>query len=175
MDINKILQASEQTFFAKRFDQVNLDHIAHKIGIKKPTLYYYFDNKKHLFIETLQYSKDKYINSLEKTLEKNDIHELLKWYLTYPQEQKNLFAISLQRNYYEDLKIQNIILQWKKNIFKSIKKHLNQHHQMSKLQTYLFINLLDKLSRNNCIDNYCLDYDIEDISNEIQNIFLKNC
>ena len=111
MDKEKILKTAEETFFAKRIGQVNLDHIADKLDIKKPTLYYYFDNKKQLFIETLKYSKKKYIKSLKHSIKNKSLQELLVWYLVYPQQEQNLFAISLQKNYYDDLKIKNIILQ----------------------------------------------------------------
>ncbi|USN55892.1 MAG: TetR/AcrR family transcriptional regulator [Candidatus Peribacteria bacterium] len=97
MDLAKIYQVAEKHFFAKQYNDVKLDNIAVELGIKKPSLYYYFENKRDFFIKTLRFSMKKYIIQLREVIKKNDLDAFIHRYLDYPSKNKNLFAIAAQK------------------------------------------------------------------------------
>lgn len=39
---------------------------------------------------------------------------------------------------------------------------------MSNIRIYILCQLLDKLAMDNCVDGYCLDYSIKDLTKEIE-------
>jgi AcrR family transcriptional regulator len=111
IDLDKILIVAEKNFFAKSYQDVKLDNIANDLNIKKPSLYYYFSNKREIFLETLKYSMKKYIKNLREIITENNIDNFLEWYLVYPSKEKNLFAIALQHQYLNmDRQIYTIIV-----------------------------------------------------------------
>jgi AcrR family transcriptional regulator len=73
MDLEHILLAGEKHFFAKQYSDVKLDNIANELGIKKPSLYYYFTNKREYYIKTLKYSMKKYVQALRHMTDKNSL------------------------------------------------------------------------------------------------------
>jgi AcrR family transcriptional regulator len=116
MDLEKILITGEKHFFAKQYNDVKLDNIANDLGIKKPSLYYYFENKRDFFIKTLRYSMKKYITQLRKIIQHNDLHAFVSRYLDYPSKNKNLFAIASHKGYGDDKEINMTILRGKQII-----------------------------------------------------------
>jgi AcrR family transcriptional regulator len=70
MELQHIYEVAERHFFAKQYNDVKLDNIANELGIKKPSLYYYFENKRDFFIKTLRYSMKKYIVELREAIQK---------------------------------------------------------------------------------------------------------
>lgn len=172
ISLENILEVSEKNFFAKSYQDVKLDNIANDLNIKKPSLYYYFSNKKEIFLETLKYSMKKYVENLKDIILEKDIDKFLDWYLVYPSEKKNLFAIALHHQYLDlDKQIYSIIMSWKRNIYKLIYDYLSNNFAINKTKIYLMINLLDQLAKNNCIDDYCLKCDIKDVKIEIKKLF----
>lgn len=170
MEIEKILKVSEQIFFAKRYSDVKLDVLAEKLNIKKPTLYYYFKDKKKLFEQTLVYSSKKYIKALNEVLSKRNFDEFLFWYLLYPQKNKNLFGIAFQKWYCIDTNIKSIITLKKHVVYSKIKDFLIEF-KFSQIRIYLLIKLLEKIVIDNCIDWNCLKYDTSSLVKEIKECF----
>lgn len=162
-----ILQTAEVHFFAKKFRDVKLDNIAIALDIKKPSLYYYFIDKKDLFVQTVKYSMEKYVNQLKDIVSRWDLDEFIQWFLIYPSEQKNLFAISFQKGYLIDDTVKNLILLWKSKVNDMVHQLLSAHG-VPNVKIYLVQNLLDKLAYDNCIDGYCLMFSIEEIKKEIK-------
>lgn len=167
MKKEKIFEVAEEHFFARRYTDVKLDNIANSLNIRKPSLYYYFIDKKDLFIQTLRYSMNKYIHALKENTEKDDLECFLKWYLVYPSLNKNLFAVALQKWYCTDKDVSATIFSWKMVVDKTIHDYLANFNTNS-VKRYLIINLLEKLAQDNCIDWYCLKYDISDILPELK-------
>ena len=97
MDIETIYLAGEKHFYAKQYNDVKLDNIANELGIKKPSLYYYFENKRDFFIKTLKYSMKKYIEKLREVIQTQDLMQFIEWMLDYPSKEHNLYAIALQK------------------------------------------------------------------------------
>lgn len=97
MELDHIYSVAEKHFFAKQYKDVKLDNIANELEIKKPSLYYYFDNKRDFFIKTLKFSMKKYIAEMRNVIEANDLFDFLYWYLAYPSAENNLYAIASQK------------------------------------------------------------------------------
>ena len=169
MDLQHIYKVAEKHFFAKQYNDVKLDNIANELGIKKPSLYYYFENKREFFIKTLRFSMKKYIVALRTAIEQGDLHTFMTWYLDYPSREKNLYAIAYQKGYGDDKEINHVITTGKQVINMEIMSFLKDFG-MSNIRIYLLCQLLDKLAMDNCIDRYCLDYSISDLTKEIEQI-----
>ena len=167
MDLETILKAGEKHFFAKQYNDVKLDNIANELKIKKPSLYYYFENKRDFFIKTLSYSMKKYIVKLREVIGKQDLDAFVHRYLDYPSQHKNLFAIASHKGYGDDKEINTTIMRGKQVINTETAAFLKSY-DLSNIQIYLISNLMDKLAMDNCIDGYCLDYSIDDLSAEIE-------
>ncbi len=172
MKKEEIFEVAEKHFFAKRYTDVKLDNIANSLNIRKPSLYYYFTDKKDLFMQTLKYSMNKYISSLEDAIKDKDLEKFLEWYLIFPSENKNLFAVAFQKWYCVDKDINSAIFSWKMLVDKTIQDFLS-NFWWSMVKRYLIINLLEKLAQDNCVDGYCLKYELKDILPEIKN-FLES-
>ena len=167
MELQHIYEVAEKHFFAKQYNDVKLDNIANELGIKKPSLYYYFENKRDFFIKTLKFSMKKYIVALRESIENGHVSNFMQWYLDYPSQQKNLYAIAYQKWYGDDKEINHIIMTWKQVINAEVGKFLKDFG-MSNIRIYILCQLLDKLAMDNCVDGYCLDYNIKDLTKEIE-------
>lgn len=167
MNKERIFEVAEEHFFAKRYTDVKLDNIAQSLWIRKPSLYYYFFDKKDLFIQTLRYSMNKYLDELKKVSKKDDLYEFIKWYLVYPSENKNLFAVAFQKWYCIDEDVNSTIFSWKMIVEKTINQFLSDFG-WAPVKKYLIINMLEKLAQDNCVDWYCLMYDIDSIYSQIK-------
>lgn len=110
MELQYIYEVAEKHFFAKQYNDVKLDNIANELNIKKPSLYYYFENKREFFIKTLRFSMKKYIIALRQAIEQGDLHTFMRRYLDYPSREKNLYAIAYQKGYGDDQEINHIIM-----------------------------------------------------------------
>jgi hypothetical protein len=88
-------------------------------------------------------------------------------YLDYPSQKKNLYAIAYQKGYGDDKEINHIIMTGKQVIHTEVSIFLKDFG-MSNIRIYILCQLLDKLAMDNCIDGYCLDYKIEDLTTEIE-------
>jgi AcrR family transcriptional regulator len=166
MELEKIYQVAEKHFFAKQYNDVKLDNIANELGIKKPSLYYYFENKRDFFIKTLRYSMKKYIVRLREVIKGHNLDAFIHWYLDYPSKNKNLFAIAAQKGYGEDKEINHTIKTGKQVIDTETAAFLG-NYGLKQVDIYLITNLLDKLAMDNCIDGYCLEYSIDDLTQQI--------
>jgi len=172
MELTRILTAGEKHFFAKTYNDVKLDNIANDLGIKKPSLYYYFKNKRDFYIQTLKFSMKSYTEALKVALWKKDFRAFVRRYLEYPSREHNLFAIAAQQWYGDDKEINTIIWLAEEGINKTIKVFLDTFH-ITDIQKFLVLQLLDKLARENCTDTYCLEYSVEELTDEIEKIIMK--
>lgn len=87
---NKILDIAEEMFRNKGYKAVNLSQIANSLGIKKPSLYYYFPNgKEEIFLEVnkrkIEYNNlgiIKAINEGQNIIDK--LKGLVTWFTNQP-------------------------------------------------------------------------------------------
>ena len=172
MDLAHIYKVAEKHFFAKQYNDVKLDNIANELGIKKPSLYYYFENKRDFFIKTLKFSMKKYIVELRKAVQGETMNDFIHRYLDYPSRERNLFAIAAQKWYGEDREINHVIDTGKQVISVETTQFFKKF-DMDSIQIYLVRQLMDKLAMDNCIEGYCLDYSIPDLCTEIEKLIQK--
>lgn len=151
MELDYIYTVAERHFFAKQYKDVKLDNIANELEIKKPSLYYYFENKRDFFIKTLKFSMKKYIVKMRDVMKANDLFDFLHWYLAYPSAEKNLFAIASQKGYGDDNEINGIIQSGTQVIDKDVMLFLKSFGA-TPIKVYLICNLLDKLAMDNCTE-----------------------
>ncbi len=96
-----ILEAAKSVFGKLGYSKATLDDIAHAIGLKKPTLYYYYKSKEVLFIEAFSQEWKDSLYRLKKTAEQEkDPRERLLLYirssLRYYQEIVTQHTISIK-------------------------------------------------------------------------------
>lgn len=165
------MDVAEKMFFAKKYTDVKLDNIANELNIKKPSLYHYYADKKSLYVATLKNSEKKYIQGMKAVMLENNLNKFILRYLQFPYETKNLFWIAFQQQFCIDDQIKLQILKWKFHIQEEIKIFLKDYW-LSDIKIYLIMNLLEKLSQNNCIEGNCLKYGLWDLSNEIEKLIV---
>lgn len=59
-----ILEISRDLFAKYGFSKTTLDDIANALGMKKPSLYYYYNNKEAILFDVIQNEKKTYLNEL---------------------------------------------------------------------------------------------------------------
>ena len=96
-----ILDAAKSVFGKLGYSKATLDDIAHAIGLKKPTLYYYYKSKEVLFIEAFSQEWKDSLYRIRKIAEQEaDPHERLLLYmrssLRYYQEIVTHHTISIK-------------------------------------------------------------------------------
>ncbi len=173
MELENILRSWEKHFFAKQYHDVKLDNIANDLGIKKPSLYYYFTNKRDFYLQTLRFSMKKYVKKLRSITEQNNLWSFIERYLDFPSKEQNLYAIAAQKGYWDDKEINSIINMWRQVINTDISNFFKQYN-IKPITWFLICQLLDKLAMDNCIDGYCLEYSVDEITQELENIISNN-
>ena len=173
MELTHILDVAEQQFFWKEYQEVKLDTIARELGIKKPSLYYYFKTKREFFLKTLDYSTKKYLGKMREVIATWDLFDFLHRYLAFPSKEHNLFAIASQQWYGDDREITYLVNHARTLIDKETEQFLTTF-TTNEVKIYLVMELLDKLAMDNCTDWYCLDYSLTDLSEEIEEM-IRGC
>lgn len=68
----EILEAARKVFAKHGYQSGSLDDVAAEAGISKPTLYYYFSSKAHLFFELVSLHADEQLAILERISQEPD-------------------------------------------------------------------------------------------------------
>ncbi len=77
-----ILDAAKSVFGRLGYSKATLDDIAHAIGLKKPTLYYYYKSKEVLFVEAFSQEWKASLSNLKRIAEQEqNPHERLLLYI----------------------------------------------------------------------------------------------
>jgi TetR/AcrR family transcriptional regulator len=93
-----ILEAAKSVFGKLGYSKATLDDIAHAIGLKKPTLYYYYKSKEMLFIEAFSQEWKESLSRLKKTAEQEK-----------DPRKRLLLYISSSLRYYQEIVTQHTI------------------------------------------------------------------
>ena len=64
----QILKVASIVFAKHGFNKTTLDDIGEQVGMKKNSLYHYFENKEDIFLEIIGMDAEEYFNNLEKEL-----------------------------------------------------------------------------------------------------------
>lgn len=66
----EILDAAEQLFFSRNYEEVSMDEIAREVELNKATIYLYFENKEALYgtivLRGIKILKEKYLECMER-------------------------------------------------------------------------------------------------------------
>ena len=170
MTKEKIIEVAEGLFFARQHTDVKLDAIADAVDIKKPTLYYYFSSKQELFLETIDYSYQRYKAAFDVVLATRDIDTILNRYISYPSAAKNLFGISFHKHYHEDPQVQRLIQKYKKTVVADLEGFFGTFTQ-DKVSVYLAGAILEQVTYDNCIEGNCLPFSTEKVVHGIKKLF----
>lgn len=93
-----ILEAAKSVFGRMGYSKATLDDIAHTIGLKKPTLYYYYKSKEVLFIEAFSQEWKESLLRIKRIAEQE------------PDPQKRLLLyIRSSLRYYQEIVTQHTI------------------------------------------------------------------
>lgn len=97
---NQILSAAKLVFGRFGFAKTTLDDVANAVGMKKASLYYYYESKEELFKDVVKSETDELINELEnKIFTTNNVHNQLiafiKIRLDYFQKLINLHNLTV--------------------------------------------------------------------------------
>ena len=63
--IEEVLVCAAAVFASKGYNKTRLDDVAQPLGLRGPSLYYYFDSKEDLYISCLQYAMDEVYKRLD--------------------------------------------------------------------------------------------------------------
>ena len=100
----KILEASHEIFFKKRFYEATMDEIAQISGIKKPTIYYYFPSKIDLASQLLEINMENIFGKIDEIIiSTNNIKERIKkiadFYINLLKNNSKFFIIMQRIGY----------------------------------------------------------------------------
>lgn len=165
----ELLEKIEPIFFDKTFKDVSLQDIADVFGIKKASLYYYFESKEDLFINLLDYSFNRYLNFLNEIFDLK-LKDFIKEFIFYPSVSKNFFSVIIQNNYCYNIELRKIIQNNQQIILDLFSVKMSQKYDFSKEKSFILISLLEDIGRKKCLFWKC-PIDIESIIENIEKLF----
>lgn len=168
MEKIEILEKLEPLFYEKPFKNVSMQEVADILEIKKASLYYYFPSKNILLEEVINFSFENYLTFIDKILSK-DLKKFIDEFIKFPKKSKNVFSIINQNWYCEDITLKDNIQEKQKLVFEKISSHLKKNYSFSKEKTFLFLSMLEDLSRKKCIFWNC-PFDLDKLIDEIVKI-----
>lgn len=95
----RILDAAREIFFRDGFMEANLDHVAHRAGVAKGTLYRYFENKAELYVAVIAQGGDLFERKLREAGSDSDfaaperIRRIARFYLEHWTQNREYFQI----------------------------------------------------------------------------------
>lgn len=93
----RILEAAKRVFAEKSFFDATLEDIARSSGVKKSTIYYYFESKLDLLMEIVREVLEELAATLESSFAKGSAREVLsrfvEAYCTFFSQKRELFAV----------------------------------------------------------------------------------
>ncbi len=96
-----IQKAASHCFAHYGFAKTTMDDIGKMVGLNKASLYYYYKNKEAIFCEIIQEERKKFLDSLNKKVDKIDLwHEKIQTYILerqrHFQKTVNLHKLSIK-------------------------------------------------------------------------------
>ncbi len=110
---NLILSTARNIIIKQGYAKTTLDDIASALGMKKSSLYYYYQNKDALLEDVIKNEKDKYLSIISEALSKKD--KLLDKLINYETIKSNYVKSVIKLH---DISL-NIFIELKTKIFKT--------------------------------------------------------
>ncbi|MCS7242671.1 MAG: TetR/AcrR family transcriptional regulator [Candidatus Caldatribacterium sp.] len=93
----KILEAAKKVFAEKSFFDATLEDVAHLSGVKKSTVYYYFESKLDLLMKIVHEALEELATALEANLSRGNAREILvklvDCYCDFFSQKSDLFVV----------------------------------------------------------------------------------
>lgn len=168
----EILNAAEHLFSEKGYDATSIQDITKRVGITKPSFFYYFKTKSDIFIELMQIRREEAIQSFMEKSERGEIlkskEELYKACIAFINENQKIFRIAI----FEFLKTNigtNIIMELPKEVFSRFGSvfEFTKEEKVS-----LIVAVIKTIMFSSICQNLCHNFDIS--QDELKTIYNKN-
>lgn len=73
----RLLQAAEELFDELGYEATGIRDVMDRVGVKMPTVYYYFTNKKSMFIEVISHKLDRFYRRMQQAIQQTELWEQL--------------------------------------------------------------------------------------------------
>jgi AcrR family transcriptional regulator len=73
----KLLTAAEELFDQLGYEDTGIRDVMERVGVKEPTVYYYFKDKKTLFIEVMKRKLDRFFRRMQEATKEQFLHDQL--------------------------------------------------------------------------------------------------
>lgn len=98
--LNRLRETAFSLFAAHGYESTTMSQIANAVGIKKPTLYSYYESKEELFLSIFTEAADEYRQYIEQILQealqmestKDQLYHVFRGYITYFAQSPELSA-----------------------------------------------------------------------------------
>jgi len=125
----EIILITRKLIEEKGYDDLEMSDIAKAVGVKKSTLYYYFKNKKDLFLKTIEYDFLELKNLIQdriksKTTPSDKLKTMVTVFVEYFYSNKNSILIFM-RNQFSCIKVNDVIDYWDTEISKAYSKFVD--------------------------------------------------
>jgi AcrR family transcriptional regulator len=132
----KIIKIATKLLSEKDYDSISLSLIAEKAGIKKPSLYYYFESKEALYDQVINNLLDCVNNKFDEIVDsdinaKDKLEKFIYLFLSLGHKKKNHFndlaihRIKKDKKFCKSLKIRNKILDKLEKVLSQYEKENN--------------------------------------------------
>jgi len=106
---NKIINSAIKNFLDLGYEKTSLSLIASEVGIKKPSIYYYFKNKEELFILSINHILDSMEKEILNSIKKVDSSkQMLENIFTCLIEFNSNLSLMVGNNYNKPINILNL-------------------------------------------------------------------
>jgi AcrR family transcriptional regulator len=88
---NELLEAAQELFFSKGYEQTSVESIIEKVGVSKGTFYYYFKSKVELLDNLTERLSKQILQEVKKIVERTDLDALTKLNRVYAATRNTKF------------------------------------------------------------------------------------
>ena len=125
----EIILITRKLIEEKGYENLEMEEIAKNVGIKKSTLYYYFKNKKDLFLKTIEYDFLELKGLIQERLKGkimplDRLKTLITVFVEYFYSNKNSILIFM-RNQFSYIKVDDVIDYWDNEISKAYNEFID--------------------------------------------------
>lgn len=177
----KILKIAFSLFSRSGFLGVSMQDIAREAGLTKPALYYYFQSKKELYHQVLQYSFGEIFDALRTELsqlssQRRKILCLIQLYLKFNLGQKNLLYLLPSQKIDSEVisRAHYSVRKMKKHFWSLLKKSFVAEKQYPKEDLKVVYTVLFSLMNATVLENFASQKKVN-LDKESRKIFNKVC
>ncbi|MGB9812919.1 MAG: TetR/AcrR family transcriptional regulator [Thermovenabulum sp.] len=180
---SSILEAAASIFSNKGYPNTKMQDIAEKAGIGKGTIYQYFKSKKHLFRQVIKEGMNFYLNGIKNEIKGySDLKEILKvivkFSFSFMEKHGHVLRMIASHRSIVDENTMKWIYDRKTKVISLISKIIAENTEKTpqnvndiNLAAYCFFGMMISVIQEKVFHNR--EFDIEEVSEKIVNIFLR--